>query len=128
MDAKNQFAYFSICIAVGFLGGVLYEVFSFFRLIFGCKRGKNRILGGIFDVSFCLIFGIFAVFSSYLLHFPDFRGYMWFGYGLGGIIYFKFLHKIIAFFENLCYNKLSKWIKRALNKKKTLSKEVDKSL
>lgn len=51
---------------------------------------------------------------------------MWIGYALGGIIYAKTLRKIVAFLENMCYNKIIKVIKKAKKKEKNLPKEVDK--
>lgn len=128
MDTKNQFAIFGLCVCVGFIGGVLYEAFAFFRWLFGCGRGKNKLLGGALDIAFWICFTGTCVFAAYAFRFPALRVYMWAGYLLGGIIYLKTLHKIIAFLENLCYNKLNKLVKRAKNKEKTRSKEVKKSL
>ena len=122
MDSQNQLTYFVLCIAVGFVSGVVYEIFSFLRLCFGCTRGKNKIFGVALDIIFCIAFAILTVFSRFCFHFPDFRAYFWLGYGFGGILYLKTLHKIIAFFEKLCYNKLSQRLKTAKNKKKTLKK------
>jgi hypothetical protein len=44
------------------------------------------------------------------------------GFAVGGIIYLKTLHKIIAFFENVCYNKLTQLVKKARKQEKTLKK------
>ena len=55
-------------------------------------------------------------------NFNDFRIFWWIGYILGGIIYLKSLHKIIAFFENVCYNKVTKLVKKAKNQEKALKK------
>jgi hypothetical protein len=47
---------------------------------------------------------------------------MWIGYALGGIIYLKSLHRILAFLQNVCYNRVIKMIKKAKKREKTLKK------
>lgn len=121
MDSKNQFWVFCLCLGVGLVGGVLYEAFSFVRFCFGCRREKNKTLGIIIDVVFFSAFAVICIYGAYLLHFPSFRVYMWAGYALGITIYLKTLHRILAFLENICYNKSISVIKRA-RKKKKLSK------
>lgn len=126
MDTQNQFAVFGICLCVGFLGGVVYEAFAFLRLVSGCERGKSRMFGIALDILFLLCFAVMTVFASYLFRFPDFRAYMWLGYALGGIIYAKSLRRIVAFLENMCYNKIILLVKKAKKKEKNLPNEVDK--
>jgi len=128
MNAQNQFAVFGICLIVGFLGGVLYEPVSFFRLFFGRKRGKNAIVCGVLEVLFWISFTLFSSIVAFAFGFPSFRLYMSIGYICGGIIYLKSLHRILAFFEKLCYNKITQWIKKAKKSEKTLKKEVGKRL
>ena len=123
MNGQNQFFIFCNCVAIGFIGGLLYEIFSVFRAIFGCRKGKNKILGGCIDCLFCTMFAFFCVFVSYLLHFPEIRVYMYIGYVIGGIIYLKSLHIILAFLQNVCYNKITKVVKKAKKREKTLKKE-----
>ena len=118
MYSKNQFIVFCLCIAVGFFGGILYEIFAFFRWIFGCERGKNKILGGILDLLFFLCFAIFCVISTFSLSFSGFRVYFWLGFALGGALYSKSLRRILAFLENVCYNVLRKIVNKAKSKKK----------
>ena len=128
MDTSNQFSVFGLCIAVGFVGGVLYEAFAFLGFLLGCPRGKNKILGAVLDVGFFLAFACLCVFAAYLFQFPNFRVYMWLGYALGGILYLKTLHEIVAFFENVCYNNVTKLVKKAKKREKTLSKREDTNL
>ena len=128
MDTSNQFAVFGICVGVGFLGGVLFEVFAFLRLLLFCPRGKNKALGGALDVMSFLLFAVVCVFVAYLFHFPEFRVYMWIGYALGGILYLKTLHEIVAFFESVCYNGITKLVKKAKKREKTLFKRKDTNL
>ena len=117
MDSKNQFFVFCLCIAVGFVGGFLYEIFAVLRLIFGCERGKNKFLGSIFDFFYFVIFAIFCIFASFFLRFSGFRVYIWLGFGVGGILYIKTLRRILAFFQKLCYNKICILVQKAKSKK-----------
>ena len=128
MDTSNQFAVFSVCLFIGFIGGIAYEPFGLVRVCFACGRGKNKILGAICDVAFWIVFALLCTVGAYIFHFPAFRAYMWLGYALGGILYLKILHKIIAFFENVCYNKVTHWIKKAKNREKTLKRKTGKRL
>lgn len=127
MDSKNQFTVFCLCIAVGFVGGLIYEIFALFRFLFGCERGKLAFLGGIFDVLFFIVFSLFCIFSAFLLRFPSFRAYMWLGYALGGGLYAKTLRRMVAFLEKVCYNVLRNIVIKAKTKKK-LSKSGDKDI
>ncbi|MBE7086223.1 MAG: hypothetical protein E7366_03630 [Clostridiales bacterium] len=125
MNGQNQFFIFCNCVAIGFIGGLLYEIFSVFRAIFGCRKGKNKILGGCIDCLFCIIFAFFCVFLSYLLHFPEIRVYMYIGYVIGGIIYLKTLRRIVAILKKVCYNVVIKTAKIGKKQEKTLEKEVE---
>lgn len=126
MDAQNQFSVFLSCVAIGAVGGLACEPFMLLRVLFGCERGRYKFVGIFLDAAFFVVFTVWTVFAAYRLHFPNFRIYMWLGYALGGIIYSKTLRKIIAFFENMCYNKLIQWIKRAKKAEKTPSQKVEK--
>lgn len=126
MDTGNQFSVFALCIAVGVCLGLLYEPFGLLRVVLGCRVGKNKTLAAVLDISFCLLAAVVCVSGAYLCKFPSFRVYTWLGYAVGGIIYLKTLHKIIAFLENLCYNKITKRLQKAKSKKKLLKKEGEK--
>ena len=104
MATENQFFVFCCSILVGFVGGILYEPFACLRLLFQTDGKKRKILGGIFDILFCVTYAVFCVFCSFLFDFPSFRGYIGIGYLLGGIIYLKILHKVVAILEKMCYN------------------------
>ena len=127
MDSKNQFFVFCLCIAVGFVGGFLYEIFAVLRLIFGCERGKNKFLGSIFDFFYFVIFAIFCIFASFFLRFSGFRVYFWLGFALGGTLYSKTLRRILAFLENVCYNVFRRIVNKAKSKK-ILSKMGDEDI
>ena len=123
MDTQNQFTYFLLSIVIGLVGGLLYEIVAFFRLIFGCNRGKIQAIGIVLDIIFGIIFAILCIFASFLLRFPDFRVYMGLGWIIGLIIYSKTLRIIVAFFEKVCYNSIARMVKRAKSRKKTLKRE-----
>ena len=125
MDSRNQLAYFCLCVFVGFIGGILYEFFAFFRTIFRCPRGKNKWLGATIDIAFCICFAMLCSLSAYWLKLPSFRLYMWIAYALGFLIYLKTLRRMVAFLQKVCYNVSCKIVKKAKNKKK-LSKTGDK--
>lgn len=125
MDTKNQFAYFLLSVAIGVVGGLLYELFALVRLLFRVKGGKRKGLGIGIDIAFCICFAILCIYASFSLHFPDFRGYMCIGWLVGGIIYLKILHRIVAFLEKVCYNVLVKIVTKARSKEKTLKERKD---
>lgn len=125
MDSKGQLSVFCICIAVGFVGGLLYEIFVLLRAVFRCGKGKNKIVGIILDVTFFIGFAGLYIFFANRFRFPDLRFYMWIGCGLGWIIYLKTLRRIVAFLQKVCYNKIVKLVKKVKTKKK-LSKMGDK--
>lgn len=120
MDSARQFPVFLLCILIGFGGGILYEVFAFFRLLFRCEKRKNKFLCILPDVTFFIVFAFVCVYTAFMLDFPEFRVYMWIGYALGGVIYSKTLRRILAFLEKVCYNNLAKIAKKAKTKKKLL--------
>ena len=118
MDSKNQFLVFCLCALVGFCGGLLYEPFAILRLPVGQERKGAKPFVITLDILYFLAFAFLCVYTAYRFRFPDFRIYMWIGYLLGGIIYLKTLRRILAFLEELCYNKLRKVLVKAKRKKK----------
>ena len=125
MDSKGQLGVFCLCVAIGFVGGILYEFFILFRMIFRCDMGKNKGVGIALDIAFFVAFGVLCIYGAYRFCFPSLRFYMWIGYALGYIIYLKTLRRILAFLQKVCYNKAIKVAKKVKAKKK-LSKMGDK--
>ena len=125
MDTKGQLGVFCLCVAIGFVGGVLYEIFILFRMIFRCDRGKNKVVGITLDMAFFVGFSLLCIYGAYRFYFPSLRFYMWIGYTIGYIIYLKTLRRILAFLQKVCYNKATKVVKK-VNAKKKLSKMGDK--
>ena len=123
MDAKNQLVYFLISIAIGFIGGVPYEFIVVLRRIFKIDKKKCEKIGFGLDIFYFILFSTWCVFASQVLRFPDFRIYLWIGWIIGLILYSKILRRIVAFFENVCYNVFIKLLKMAKSKEKTLKRE-----
>lgn len=101
---EDQLRTFLLCVGTGFAGGFLYEVFFLFRLLFRCDKKKRAWLSIVIDVLFWICFSAGCVYASVYFRFPDLRVYRIVGYFLGFIIYLKILHRIVAFFEKVCYN------------------------
>ena len=114
-----------LSVFIGFAGGLLYEFFAFFRLILGCEKGKRKGIGVALDILFGIVFAVWAVFASFLFHFPAFRVYMSVGWGVGGIIYAKTLRRMVAFFEKMCYTVCTRMVRKAKSKDKSLQKRED---
>ena len=123
MDTKSQFTFFLLSVGIGVVGGLLYELFAVVRFLLRCNCGKRKILRILMDIVFCVSFAFLCIFLSFYLHFPRFRGYMCLGWVLGGTIYLRILHKILALCEKVCYNVLVKMVAKAKSKEKTLHKE-----
>ncbi len=122
MDTRGQFSFFLFSIAIGAIGGVLYEPFHFIRLLFACDRGKCKALAVVLDVLFWLTFALGSVIMEFAFRFQGVRVYTWGGYLVGGILYLIFLHRIVAFLEKVCYNKIVKIAKKAKKRDKTVTK------
>lgn len=119
MTAQGQFALFCICIGAGFLFGGVYEIFSLFRdIVRPLKKGKTAVWFAL-DILFFMLFSVWAVGTFYLFEFPNFRLYYLLGFFIGAIIYLKSLHRILAFFKKICYNKAVKIVKNRKIRKKT---------
>ncbi|MBE5745438.1 MAG: hypothetical protein E7355_04820 [Clostridiales bacterium] len=121
MDSHRQFYVFALCVCIGFIGGIIYEVFALLSFPF-CRKGKRKWVRVIFDMAFWLTFACVCLISSYVFRFPALRAYMWIGYLLGGILYLKSLRRIVAFFQKICYNKFIKIRKRQQYKEENLKK------
>jgi hypothetical protein len=120
MSAHSQFALFCICIGAGFVFGIAYEPISLLRSVF--KRSKW--VGITLDILFFIALALWYTGAIYLFQFPSFRLYYWLGFLVGGIIYLKSLHIILAFFKKICYNKFVKIAKKLKNRKKIGKKEI----
>jgi len=97
MDSLGQLSIFLQCVGIGFCGGVLYEILSIFKFPWIKRKKLAKILQSIADGMFWLGFFLGSVWLSYAFEFPAFRVYIWIGYLVGGILYLKILHKIVAF-------------------------------
>ena len=113
MDTQGQFGRFWVCVAAGVVGGVIYELCSFF--VFGKKR-LRFCLRTVADILFFALFAVACIIVASVLKFPSFREYYYFGYALGFILYLKTFHKAVAFFKKTCYNGVKKLVNCVKNK------------
>ncbi|MBR2023876.1 MAG: spore cortex biosynthesis protein YabQ [Clostridia bacterium] len=105
MDTKGQIIVFLWYLAIGFVCGILYDVFTPFRLLIRKKAKKNGAIAiGALDVAFWIGVCVLTGACAYALHLPTVREYAWLALLIGGIIYLKSLRRIVAFLQNLCYN------------------------
>ena len=73
MDSQGQLVKFLTCVALGLVGGVIYEIASLLALPW--PRKTRALLRGVADVVFCLLFAILCVWVLTLLNFSAFREY-----------------------------------------------------
>ena len=100
---------FIICLLIGIISGVYYEIFSVIIRFIKIKWLVHT-LKSTWLVSCSLIYITFSL----IYEFPNFRGYMAIGVGLGLYLYKLSFHKVFAIFTNKVYNiviKLSNKIK-----------------
>lgn len=119
MDTANQIRIFLLCVLAGVIGGAFCEPFSLIGKLF------KRLQAGL-DVAFFVVFSFVCVYFSAKFAFPDYRLYGYCGNFIGLIIYLKTFHRIVAFFEKICYNMLIKPLKRRKKTKESKKKEVKK--
>ena len=112
MDSVGQLQIFLKCIAVGYLCGVLYEPFALLRRFAGCIKGSKLFFEIALDVLFFATFAAVYIGAGTALSFPYFRPFMAIGAFVGLILYLKSLHRILDFFENLCYNTIRRVVKK----------------
>lgn len=96
----GQFYQFLLAITIGLATGLLYEANALCRFFF-----KNRVVILVVDIAFFLLFGVCYIFFATVYFLPDFRLYLAIGCLLGFFLYYKSLHKIVAFSAKKCYTK-----------------------
>ena len=130
MDSVGQLQIFLKCIAVGYLCGVLYEPFAVLRRATGCVKSGKLFFWMALDVLFFTVFAAVYIGIGTALSFPCFRPFMAIGAFVGLILYLKSLHRILDFFENVCYNTIRGVVKKLsvrLKKKKKSPKKRGES-
>ncbi len=125
MDTVGQFGRFWVCVAVGVVGGFLYELCSL--AVFPRKGKIHGWLRLFADISFFLLFAALCVGVACALRFPTFREYFYIGYAVGIILYLKTFHKAVAFFKRICYNSVKKLV-NCVKSKKIFRKKGEKRL
>ena len=117
MATQGQAYYFLWCVLVGFAGGLPWQILSLPKFFFYKKRAK-RIVEIVVDILFFVFFGLSCSLLSARFGLPSPRGYMYAGYALGLIIYSKTIKILLDFLENVCYNTITKLLKRAKSRLK----------
>ncbi len=106
-SSLDQPRVFIVCLIIGIISGVFYEVFG----LIVCFIKQKYIKHVIKCLWLILCVPIFITFS-YVYEFPDFRGYMAFGIVCGLYLYKLSVHKIFAILQNKVYNIINKLTKR----------------
>lgn len=125
MDSQGQLVKFLTCVALGLVGGVIYEIASLLALPW--PRKTRALLRGVADVVFFLLFAILCVWVLTMLNFSAFREYYYLGFAVGLILYIKTFHKALAFLKKMCYNIITKLVK-CPNNRKNFRKKGEKKL
>ncbi|MDE6585777.1 MAG: spore cortex biosynthesis protein YabQ [Clostridia bacterium] len=109
-----RFFIFMICLFVGIVSGVVYDVLYVARV---CLCGvdkkvytvKDRVFIAAADILYCLVFAAGFIFTSVMFDFEGLRLYMLAGCLIGALLYLKSFHLIVAFSAKKVYNKVSKY-------------------
>ena len=125
MDTAGQFGRFWLCVAVGIVGGFLYELCSL--TVFPFKQKVRLCLRFVADVAFFTVFAALCVWIACIFRFPNFREYYYIGYAVGLILYLKTFHKAVAFFKKLCYNVVKRLV-NCVKMRKIFRKKGEKRL
>ncbi len=98
----EQLRIFLLCILIGIVGGVLYDVFFLLRAPL-----RMRWVRILCDFLFCIAFGAVYLLFAVSFRMPPLRFYYILGLTLGLFLYLKSFHKIVAFFSEKLYNGLT---------------------
>ena len=90
---------FLSCLVIGVVSGLVYEPFSFLKLLF-----KNKTFGHFLDVLWLAVCSFILIFLGVKFSLSEFRPYMYFSMLIGAYLYNLSFHKIFAFLENKLYN------------------------
>ena len=88
---ENQAHIFIYTIVVGAILGLIFDFFRIMR-----RKGNTKdVLVYIQDIIFWLIVTVVIIVTTFLINNGELRGYMIFGYILGGIFYILLFSKVI---------------------------------
>lgn len=120
-SAIEQARQFIVCVFSGITAGFFYEILSFlFKFALRDKASensskstsKNEIIAktvvAIKQVIFFVISAFYFKYVTFLYYFPSVRAFMFIGFFIGLFCFSKSLHKAIAIFSDVLYNKLTK--------------------
>ena len=116
----TQFHVFLICISCGFFGGVVYDLF--YCLSYPWKKIRPVKIAA--DILFCLIFSGVFLLLSLKLHLPPFRFYLCLGLMGGLLLYWKSVHKLVAFSAEKVYNRIVQIFRKRRKEKQCRKKGI----
>lgn len=105
--SKNQFYVFIVCLAIGVVGGLIFNVLSPIK-----DKINKKWINTIIDIFAFIILSIIYVFIAFRLHFPSFRVYMIVGVLAGIYLYNKSFKIILAKLNKKIYNILEIILKK----------------
>ena len=98
--SSGQFYVFLSCVSFGVIGGLVFYLMDFIKILF-----RKNMVKSFIDFLSMIIVSIFYVFYSNMFNFPNIRLYMPLGVLLGLIMYFKSFNIILAKLQKKIYNK-----------------------
>ena len=113
----TQFHVFLICVSCGFGGGVLYDLF--YLLSYPWKNIRPVRIG--VDILFCFCFSGLFLLLSVKMHLPPFRFYLGLGLFGGFLLYWKSVHKSVAFLAEKVYNQVIRTFRKKRKERKCKS-------
>ena len=117
MFAVDTLELFFLCFGVGVCGGCMRDLFSVAVFPFVGKKGEGRAWL-LYETAFFVAFAVAFIAIQATLSFPDFRGYMFVGIGVGFLLYYKILRIMLAFLRKVCYNIINKIFRKRKNSEK----------
>ena len=120
--SEGQLVIFIFCVALGFLIGIIWSIFSILREVF-----QLRIFRLFLDVLFFVVSILFYVLYANLLNFPSFRFYMPIGVFIGLFFYCESFHYILAKCIKRLYNITVKYTVKVIKRFKTKRTSKDES-
>ena len=110
VSQKGELIFFAVSFLLGLANGVLYDVFRFFRMLLGVRKAQAKpqkqnksklslsdIVTFFLDFLYVLLFGALYILFLYEIHSGVFRAYSLLAMGLGALLYFKTVSRVILF-------------------------------
>ena len=119
----NQLYVFIACVSFGGVVGVLYSPILLLK-----EKFKKNIFVFILEIFYYLLTTLMFIWYSYLLKFPNLRGYMIAGVLIGILLYVKSFHYMLAKLIKRYYNILRKYFLRKKSNDRRKNKKINNSV